>query len=133
MSQDTLTGETLIEFIESNPQFKLLPIDYLFVELLKRNFIQPFEIINAYSKLMQHKLMIAESHYNDSCITALQMESGNFKRTEDKKEMWARFLYNTSFSKQFPNLIGKDMTEEDKKKWSDFWLLTYGFRSEDEE
>lgn len=133
MNQDILTGESLIKFIEANPQFKLLPINFLFVELLKRNMIQPSEIINAYSDVMQHKLMVAETRYTESCITALQMETGNFKGEEDKKEMWNRFLYNTSFSKQFPNLIGKDMTEEDKKKWSDFWVLTYGFRPEEEE
>ena len=86
MNQDILTGESLIKFIEANPQFKLLPINYLFVELLKRNLIQPSEIINAYSDMMQHKLMVAESHYNDSCITALQMETGNFKGKKIRKK-----------------------------------------------
>ena len=133
MNQDILTGESLIKFIEVNPQFKLLPINYLFVELIKRNLIQPSEIINAYSDLMNRKLMIIESHYHEACVTALQMESGNFNKEADKKDMLNRFLYNTSFSKNFPNLIGRSMDEADKKKWSDFWVLTYGFRPEEEE
>ena len=133
MTNETFTGQNLIDFIESNDIFKILPINNLLVELLKRNIIQPSDIINAYSDLMQHKLMVSESHYNDACTTALQMESGNFKKEEDKKEMLDRFIYNASFSKSFPNLIGRTMSEEDKKKWSDFWEKTYGFRPETEE
>lgn len=129
---DKFTGENLIEFIKHNDKLKTLPIKYLFVELLERNLIQPSEIINAYSDLMNRKLMIVESHYHEACVTALQMESGNFNKEADKKDMLNRFLYNTSFSKNFPNLIGGNMDEADKKKWSDFWLSTYGFRPEEE-
>ena len=132
MMKDIFTGEELIKFIENNPQLKVLPINYLFVELLKKSLIKPSDIINAYSEVMQHKLLVAESHYTEACVTALQMKSGNFESKEDKKDMLDRFFYNASFSKMFPNLIGKDMTEENKKKWSDFWLLTYGFRPEEE-
>ena len=132
MMEDIFTGEELIKFIENNPQFKELPMKYLFIELLKRDLIQPSEIIDAYSKMMQHKLLVAESHYTEACVTALQMKSGNFQGKEDKKDMLDRFFYNASFSKKFPDLIGKDMTEDDKKKWSDLWLLNYGFRPEEE-
>ena len=132
MAKEIFTGETLIKFIENNPQFKVLPINYLFVELLQRSLIQPSEIINAYSDVMQHKLTVAQSHYEDACVTALQIKSGNFNEEEKKKKMMNRFFYNTSFSKTFPNFIGKDMNEKEKKKWSDFWQLTYGFRPEEE-
>lgn len=132
MAKNIFTGENLIKFIENNPQFKKLPINYLFVELLKRRLIQPSEIINAYSELMQHKLTVAQSHYEDACVTALQIKSGNFSEEENKKKMMNRFFYNTSFSKSFPQLSGADMTEEEKKKWSDFWEITYGFRPEEE-
>ena len=129
---DKFTGENLIEFIKHNDILKTLPIKYIFVELLKRNLIQPSEIIDAYSDFMHHKLMVIKSHYHEACVTALQMESGNFNKEDDKKDMLNRFLYNTSFSENFPNLIGRNMDEADKKKWSDFWLLTYGFRPEEE-
>lgn len=93
----------------------------------------PSDIIDAYSQVMQDKLRVAQSHYEDACVTALQMNSGNFNEEEDKKKIMNRFLYNASFSKTFPNFIGEDMNEEEKKKWSDFWLITYGFRPEDVE
>ena len=128
---NTFTGESLVNFIENNPYFKEIPIHYLFVELLKRKLIQPSDIINAYSDLMQHSLMVSNSHYEDACVTAIQMESGNFKG-DAQKDVINRFLYNTSFSKTFPNLIGNTLSEEEKKKWGDFWKTTYGFNPENE-
>lgn len=130
--KDIFTGEDLIRFMENRPQLQILPIKFLFIELLRKNWIIPSEIIDAYSQVMQDKLIVAQAHYEDACATALQMESGNFTEEEDNKKMMNRFFYNMSFSKMFPNLIGNDMTEEEKKKWSDFWLTTYGFRPEEE-
>lgn len=129
----TFTGEELIRFIENHPQFKAIPIKYLFIELLKKDLIIPSDIIDAYSQVMQDKLKVARSHYEDACVTALQMNSGNFNEEEDKKKIMNRFLYNASFSKSFPNMSGTDMTDEEKKEWSDFWLITYGFRPEEVE
>ena len=129
----TFTGEELIRFIENHPQFKAIPIKYLFIELLKKDLIIPSDIIDAYSQVMQNKLTVARSHYEDACVTALQMNSGNFTKKEDKKNMMDRFLYNASFSKSFPNMSGAGMTDEEKKEWSDFWLITYGFRPEEVE
>lgn len=126
-----MTGEELIKFVENSPQFQKLPIKFLFIELLRKNWIIPSEIIDAYSQVMQDKLIVALSHYEDACATALQMKSGNFNKEEDKKKMMNRFFYNVSFSKKLP--IWNDMTEEEKAKWSDFWLTTYGFRPEEEE
>lgn len=125
------TGKDLIRFVENYPQLQFLPIRDLFIELLKKNLIMPSDIIDAYSQVMQDKLMVAQSHYEDACVTALQMNSGNFTKKEDKKKVMDRFLYNASFSKSFPNMSGVNMTDEEKNMWSDFWLTTYGFRPED--
>lgn len=133
MKESTFTGEELIRFVENYPQFQKLPIKYLFIELLKKNLIIPSEIIDAYSQVMQDKLTVVQSHYEDACVTAIQINCGNFNKEEDKKKIMNRFLYNTSFSKTFPNFLAKDMNEEEKKKWSDFWLITYGFRPEEVE
>ena len=133
MVMKEFTGEELIRFIENHPQFKAIPIKYLFIELLKKDLIIPSDIIDAYSQVMQNKLTVARSHYEDACVTALQMNSGNFNEEEDKKKIMNRFLYNASFSKSFPNMSGADMTDEEKKEWSDFWLITYGFRPEEVE
>ena len=81
---------------------------------------------------MQHRLIVAQSHYEDACVTALQIKSGNFSEEEKKKKMMNRFFYNASFSKSFPHVSAADMNEEEKKQWSDFWEITYGFRPEEE-
>ena len=125
------TGKDLIRFVENYPQLQFLPIRDLFIELLKKNLIMPSDIIDAYSQVMQDKLNVAQSHYEDACVTALQMKSGNFTKKEDKKKVMDRFLYNASFSKSFPNMSGVGLTDEEKNMWSDFWLTTYGFRPEE--
>ena len=125
------TGKDLIRFVENYPQLQILPIRDLFIELLKKNLIMPSDIIDAYSQVMQDKLIVAQSHYEDASVTALQMNSGNFTKKEDKKKVMDRFLYNASFSKSFPNMSGVGLTDEEKNMWSDFWLTTYGFRPEE--
>ena len=132
MKECLVTAENLITFINNNPQFKELPMKYLFIELLKRDLIQPSEIIDAYSKVMQDKLMVAETHYEDACISAIQIEGNDWSKKENTKNIMDRFFYNTSFSKKFPNLSGRNIDEKDRKKLSDFWLTNYGFRPEDE-
>ena len=132
MKECLVTAENLITFINNNPQFKELPMKYLFIELLKRDLIQPSEIIDAYSKVMQDKLMVAETHYEDACISAIQMEGNDWSKKENTKNIMDRFFYNTSFSKKFPNLAGRNIDDEYRKKLSDFWLTNYGFRPEDE-
>ena len=127
-----VTAADLIPFINNHPQFKELPMKYLFIELLKRDLIQPSEIIDAYSKVMQDKLMVAETHYDDACISALQMEGNDWSKKENTKKIMDRFFYNTSFSKKFPNLTGRNIDEKDRKELSDSWLAYYGFRPEDE-
>lgn len=129
--ETNFTGESLVKFIEENPYFKLLPIHYLLIELLKKKIIQPSSIIDAYSDLLNHKLMVAESHYEDACVTAIQLESGNF-RGDKEKDVLDRFYYNASFSRYFPEICGRNLTDEEKKKWSDFWETTYGFNPENE-
>ena len=41
-----------------------------------------------------------------------------------------RFLYNTSFSECFPNLIGTELTPEERTEWREFFKITYGFDPE---
>lgn len=127
-----VTAADLIPFINNHPQFKELPMKYLFIELLKRDLIQPSEIIDAYSKVMQDKLMVAETHYEDACLSALQMECNDWSKKENTKNIMDRFFYNTSFSKKFPNLLDRNIDEKDRKNLSDLWLANYGFRPEEE-
>lgn len=124
-----MNGEDLISFINSHEWLKFLPIDYTILELLKKEIIKPSTIIDAYSKMMNEKCHRYRSHFEDSCVSALQLFNGHFKG-ENYEEAKKRFLYNTSFSECFPGLIGTELTEEDRKKCKKFFEVTYGFDPE---
>lgn len=125
-------GQDLINFINNNIHLKHLPIKYTIIELLRKSLINPSEIIDAHTKLLNDKCHIYRCHYEDSCVSALQLFNGNFKG-KDLEDAKKRFLFNTSFSETFPNMIGGELTEEDRKYWRDFFELTYGFNPENKE
>ena len=49
------TGQDLIDFINNNSWLKHLPIEWTFIELLKRNIIKPSEIIDAHTRVLNDK------------------------------------------------------------------------------
>lgn len=125
------TGQDLINFINSNGGLKELPIEYTFVELLKQNIIKPSEIIDAYTRVLNDKCNRYRCHYEDSCVSALQLFvfNDNFKGN-DYESAKKRFLYNTSFSESFPNMIGTELTAEERAEWRKNFKTTYGFDPE---
>ena len=60
----------------------------------------------------------------------MQLFNGNFKGN-DYKSAKKRFLYNTSFSECFPNMIGTELTSEDRINWRKFFKTIYGFDPEE--
>lgn len=123
------TGQDLINFINNNEWLKPSPMKYVFLELLKRGLINPSYIIDAYTQILEDRCDKYKCHYEDSCVSAMQLFNGNFKG-EDYELAKKRFLYNTSFSKCFPNMIGNELTEEEKDNWRKFFKTTYGFDPE---
>lgn len=124
------TGQDLINFINSNNWLKSMPIKYTFMELLRLNIIKPSEIIDAHTQVLNDKCDRYKCHYEDSCVSAMQLFNGNFKG-DNYESAKKRFLYNTSFSECFPNLIGTELTSEDREEWRKFFKITYGFDPED--
>lgn len=125
-----ITGQDLINFINDNNWLKRLPIEQTFIELLKKNIIKPSEIIDAYTQVLSDKCNRYKYHYEDSCASAIQLFNGNFK-DNDYESAKKRFLYNTSFSECFPNIIGTELTSEERTKWREFFKNTYGFDPEE--
>lgn len=120
-----MNGQALVDFINRNEWLKFVPIKHTIMELLKRNIINPSEIIDAHTQVLNEKCDRYRSHYEDSCISALQLFGGNYKG-EDYESAKKRFLYNASFSECFPGLIGNGLTTEERKKWREFFKTTYG-------
>lgn len=124
-------GQDLIDFINSNDWLKELPIKYTVVELLKQNIINPSEIIDAYTQVLNNKCKRYRSHYEDSCVSALQLFEfkDNFKG-DDYESAKKRFLYNASFSESFPNMIGTELTSEERSECKKNFKTIYGFDPE---
>lgn len=124
------TGQDLIDFINNNNWLKILPIEQTFIELLNRNIIKPSEIIDAHTRVLNDKLDRYKCHYEDSCVSAMQLFNGNFNGN-DYEYAKKRFLYNTSFSECFPNIIGTELTSEERIEFREFFKNTYGFDPEE--
>ena len=124
------TGQDLIDFINNNNQLKQLPVKWTFIELLRKNIIKPSEIIDAHTQILNDKCDRYKCHYEDSCVSAIQLFNGNFKGN-DYEYAKKRFLYNTSFSKSLPNTIGTELTSEERIEFREFFKNTYGFDPEE--
>lgn len=124
------TGQDLIDFISNNNWLKILPIEQTFIELLKRDIIKPSEIIDAHTRVLNGKCDRYKCHYEDSCVSAMQLFNGNFKGN-DYEYAKKRFLYNTSFYKCLPNMIGTELTSEERIEFREFFKNTYGFDPEE--
>ena len=124
------TGQDLIDFISNNNWLKILPIEQTFIELLKMDIIKPSEIIDAHTRVLNDKCDRYKCHYEDSCVSAMQLFNGNFKGN-DYEYAKKRFLYNTSFSECFPNMIGTELTSEERIEFREFFKNAYGFDPEE--
>ena len=124
-----MSGKELIDFIKTN-NLEIKSIHTIMVELLKKKIINPSNIIDAYTAYVEDKCFKLKSHYEDSCVSAMQLIDNPAFTGEHYENAKKRFLYNTSFSKNFPGVIGYNLTEEDRQYWSDFFERTYGFKPE---
>ena len=124
------TGQDLIDFINNNNWLKILPIERTFIELLKMDIIKPSEIIDAHTRVLNDECDRYRCHYEDSCVSAMQLFNGKFNGN-DYEYAKKRFLYNTSFSKCFPNIIGTELTSEERIEFREFFKNTYGFDPEE--
>ena len=127
-----MNGQALIDIISKNPALLYCDIRETFKYLLKRQLINPSALIDAQVEQMADEQYKLRCHFEDAVVSTIQLFGGNYKgeQYEDAKK---RLFYNTSFSKQFPNMSTPEpLSDEDKKYWSDFFESTYGFRPEEE-
>ena len=127
-----MNGQELIDTISKNPALLYCDIRETFKYLLKRQLINPSALIDAQVEQMAEEQYRTRCHFEDAVVSTIQLFGGNYKgeQYEDAKK---RLFYNTSFSKQFPNMSTPEpLSDEDKKYWSDFFENIYGFRPEED-
>ena len=128
-----MTGEDLIRVIQDNQRLRYGDVKETIKELLKARLINPSALIDAQVAILEDEKYKLRCHFEDSVVSTIQLFGGNFKG-ENYEKAKKRLSYNTSFSKQFPNMTTtyEPLTDEDRKEWSDFFDLIYGFRPEKE-
>lgn len=127
-----MKGEDLIKVIQDNPRLRYGDVKETIKELLKARLINPSALIDAQVAILEDEKFKLRCHFEDAVVSTIQLFGGNYegKQYEDAKK---RLFYNTSFSKQFPNMsVPEPLSDEDKKYWSDFFDNIYGFRPEEE-
>ena len=124
-----MIGEELIQLINNKPELKSLPIFYTIKELLRKNLINPSELIDAHKSLLEEEIHRYKSHFTDAAISSIQLFNGKWKG-EDYEKAKKRFFYNTSFCRQFPRDTSS-LTDDEKRQFSDMFETNYGFRPEE--
>ena len=127
-----MTGEDLIKVIQDNDRLRYGDVKETIKELLKARLINPSTLIDAQVEILENEKYKLRCHFEDSVVSTIQLFGGNFKG-ENYEKAKKRLFYNTSFSQCFPNMsTSEPLTDEDRKEWSDFFDLIYGFRPEEE-
>ena len=128
-----MTGEDLIKVVQDNDRLRYGDVKETIKALLKARLINPSTLIDAQMEILEDEKYRLRCHFEDSVVSTIQLFGGNFKG-ENYEKAKKRLFYNTSFSKQFPNMTTacESLTDDDKKEWSDFFDLIYGFRPEEE-
>lgn len=127
-----MIGEDLIKVIKDDNRLRYGDVKETIKELLKARLINPSMLIDAQVELLEDEKYKLRCHFEDSVVSTIQLFGGNYK-DKDYEKAKKRLFYNTSFSKQFPNMsMPETLTHEDRKEWSDFFNLIYGFRPEEE-
>ena len=127
-----MIGEDLIKVIKDDNRLRYGDVKETIKELLKARLINPSTLIDAQVEILEDEKYKLRCHFEDSVVSTIQLFGGNYK-DKDYEKAKKRLFYNTSFSKQFPNMsMPKPLTDEDRKEWSDFFDLIYGFRPEEE-
>lgn len=128
-----MTGKDLIKVIQDDDRLRYGDVKETIKALLKARLINPSTLIDAQVAILEDDKYKLRCHFEDSVVSTIQLFGGNFKG-ENYEKAKKRLFYNTSFSKQFPNMTTtcEPLTDEDKKEWSDFFELIYGFRPEEE-
>ncbi len=128
-----MIGEDLIKAIKDNDRLRYGDVKETIKELLKARIINPSTLIDAQVEILEDEKYKLRCHFEDSVVSTLQLFGGNYK-DKDYEKAKKRLFYNTSFSKQFPNMTKtcEPLTDEDRKEWSDFFNWSYGFRPEEE-
>ena len=109
----------------------ILPMEEALVKALLEGKINILEVNNTYSMALERERHDRKMRFEEACININQLLSGNYKG-KDLKEVQQRAIHTLNMSETLPhNIYDKEYgyTEDDKKKWDEFYEMLYGGRT----
>ena len=106
-----------------------LPFELVLVDLLYKKQINVNEVLECYTEALDKERHLNAMRFEEACTNLTQMLSKNFKKKEDKENMYKRAIHTFNLSNSLPKHIYDTeygYTEQDEKEWDDFCKSMYG-------
>jgi hypothetical protein len=123
---------TLDDFLKLAENYsKSLPMEMVLSDLMFKGKLDTNTILLSYTSALEKERHILNSRFNEAAINLTQILSGNFKKKEQKEEVYKRAIHTYNLNKSIvPHIHDTKYgyTEEDEKKWDKFCETKYGVK-----
>lgn len=123
---------TLDDFLKLVENYsKSLPMEMVLSDLMFKGKLDTNTILLSYTSALEKERHILNSRFNEAAINLTQILSGNFKKKEQKEEVYKRAIHTYNLNKSIvPHIHDTKYgyTEEDEKKWDEFCETIYGVK-----
>lgn len=123
---------TLDDFLKLVKNYsKSLPMEMVLSDLMFKGKLDTNTILLSYTSALEKERHILNSRFNEAAINLTQILSGNFKKKEQKKDVYKRAIHTYNLNKSIvPHIHDTKYgyTEEDEKKWDEFCETIYGVK-----
>jgi len=123
---------TLDDFLKLVKNYsKSLPMEMVLSDLMFKGKLDTNTILLSYTSALEKERHILNSRFNEAAINLTQILSGNFKKKEQKEDVYKRAIHTYNLNKSIvPHIHDTKYgyTEEDEKKWDEFCETIYGVK-----
>lgn len=129
-----MTIEDFKNIIEQYDYPQYMPLEYVLADLMFKREIDINTILASHASALERERHLLGSRFNEAVVNLTQILSGNFKKKEQKEEVYKRAIHTFNLNKTLvPHIHDKEYgyTEEDEKKWDDFCESIYGTNLKD--
>ena len=123
---------TLDDFLKLVKNYsKSLPMEMVLSDLMFKGKLDTNTILLSYTSALEKERHILNSRFNEAAINLTQILGGNFKKKEQKEDVYKRAIHTYNLNKSIvPHIHDTKYgyTEEDEKKWDEFCETIYGVK-----
>lgn len=123
---------TLDDFLKLVENYsKSLPMEMVLSDLMFKGKLDTNTILLSYTSALEKERHILNSRFNEAAINLTQILGDNFKKKEQKEDVYKRAIHTYNLNKSIvPHIHDTKYgyTEEDEKKWDEFCETIYGVK-----